>query len=309
MIALAPAQLATLHVFQTPFGGRKLPSSADQQLPQVLLTQSEMESEPEEEECSDGSSRCPRVAVLIRHALDDFLGDFSVFSKWAFGLEHAYDWLEGIAMNTRQALDFFLPLRSMFEGRFSRSIPVILGGADFGCGDQSGDRLQVEGELTMLPHPAGFQSDHAKQDLEHVLLPLRVEAAPSLTPLQIPVPNTWQDQQTECQLAQRHPITFDSAFRRCRQRTEHQSKMFDFLRCRFLTPNSVSCNPTAVRVPVLKCARFAISIDNRGGASITPAILYVGVSSLVGNLVRNKAWEKRAAVGDGWEAYRITLLG
>ena len=35
-------------------------------------------------------------------------------------------------MDARHALDFFLPLRRMFEGGFARSMPVILGGADFG---------------------------------------------------------------------------------------------------------------------------------------------------------------------------------
>ena len=114
-------------------------------------------------------------------------------------------------MNTRHALDFFLPLRSMLEGRSARSIPVILGGADFGCGDQSGDRLQIESELTMLPHPAGFRSNHAKQDLEHILLPFRVESSAPFAPLQIPIPNTRKAEKAKCDLPQRHAIALDGA--------------------------------------------------------------------------------------------------
>lgn len=213
MIAIAPSKLATLHVFQPAFGRWKLSARADHKLPQVLLAQAEMKSEPEKEERSDGLGRRAWVAALIGHALDDFLGDFSVFSKRAFGLEHAHDRLERIPMDAGHALDFFLPLRRMLEGGFACSMPVILGGTDFGCGDQSGYRFQIYGELTMLPHPARFRSNHAEEDLKHVFLPFRIKAAAPLSPLQIPIPDTRKDQETERQLGQRHPIALYSSFR------------------------------------------------------------------------------------------------
>ena len=86
-------------------------------------------------------------------------------------------------MDTGYALDFLLPLRCMLEGGFASAMPIILGRADFGCSDQSGYRFQIDGKLTVLPHPAGFRPDHAEENLKHVLLPFRVEAAPPLTPL------------------------------------------------------------------------------------------------------------------------------
>lgn len=49
-----------------------------------------------------------------------------------------------------------------------------------------------------------------------------------------------QDQEPDGQLAERNAIAFDRALRRCSQGTEHQAKMFDLLRSRFLSPDAVS---------------------------------------------------------------------
>lgn len=50
MISLAPADFASLHFFEAAFGGWKVSSRAQQKLAQILLTEPEMEPQPQQEE-------------------------------------------------------------------------------------------------------------------------------------------------------------------------------------------------------------------------------------------------------------------
>lgn len=83
-----------------------MPARADKQLPQVLLAKSEVQAEPQHQERPDSLGGGPRIAILIRHALEDLVGHLAVFGKRAVRLEHAHNRLERIPVDPHHPLDF-----------------------------------------------------------------------------------------------------------------------------------------------------------------------------------------------------------
>ncbi|CAD7042998.1 hypothetical protein RHAB21_03252 [Pseudorhizobium halotolerans] len=102
-----------------------------------------MQAQPQHQKRPDSFGGCSRVAILIRHPLQDLLGDLSIFSKRTVCLQYAHDRLERIAMHTHNPLDFFRSIGGMAVKILTCAVPISLRSRDLLCGDQSVDRPHV----------------------------------------------------------------------------------------------------------------------------------------------------------------------
>lgn len=114
-------------------------------------------------------------------------------------------------MNAHDPLNFLGAIGSMPMKRIAGAMPVTRSEFDLLWGDQAFDGSDIPQKLRMLPDPADLGTGEGLCDHQHVFFPLGLEAAPLLAPLQIPVPDTRENQQAEGQLAERDAAAFDDA--------------------------------------------------------------------------------------------------
>lgn len=150
MIAVAPSDLTALELFQHPLRSRQLSPRAQHQLPKVLLTNPEMETEPQHEQGTDGLRGWARIAFLVRHQSNDLLGDLPVLSDRACRFEDRHDGFEWIAMHTGNALDFLHAVRGVLMEIVAGAMPIFSGVGDFVLRDEAGDRLDARQKFGML---------------------------------------------------------------------------------------------------------------------------------------------------------------
>ena len=151
-----------------------------------------MHAEAKQQKRPDGLCGRTRKATLVRHQAHDLLGDLSVFSHRAIGLKHRQNWLEGVAVDARYALDFLDPVPGMLVEILAGSVPVLSDNLDVMVGYQARDRFEAIGQSRRLPYPSRVSSGHAQDHAEHVHFPFGVESPPALAPLQVPVPYGWE---------------------------------------------------------------------------------------------------------------------
>lgn len=88
---------------------------------------------------------------LIRHPVQDFLGDFAIFPDRARGFEHRQDRLEWIAMDTGYAVDFLDAASGVLVHPVTSSGPISTRLGDVLLADQAVDYAQAVGDPWGLP--------------------------------------------------------------------------------------------------------------------------------------------------------------
>ena len=143
-------------------------------------------------------------------------------------------------MDLRDALNILLPVQGVDDEAVADRIPILTSFGDLICRNQLIDRLQRVRKVWMLSHPTRLFSSKREREVEHIDLPTRIEAAALLAPMEIPVPDRWEEQHRETQSIGRNAKSANIPIRRRAKSAEHKSEMFQFLRRGFLAPHALA---------------------------------------------------------------------
>ncbi len=121
----------------------------------------------------------------------------------------------------------------------------------------------------MLADPAGVATAERDGDAQHVHLPGGVEAAPSLPPLHVPVPDAGEDEQAESEMTEGNAMALDLALGTGGERAEHQPEMLDLLVGGLLAPDAGALEADAGERRGLEAQEFDSSLG-RAGAGRRP---------------------------------------
>lgn len=142
-------------------------------------------------------------------------------------------------MHAHHPLDLFRAVGGVPMKRIAGAMPVASSKLNLLRRNEPFDRPHSLQELRMLADPANLRAGEGLSDHQHVLFPFGIETTTLFSPLQIPVPDAGEDQQTEGQMAERHAATFDDAGGGGGQCAEHQAEVLDLLGGGLLTPHPV----------------------------------------------------------------------
>ncbi len=87
------------------------------------------------------------------------------------------------------------------------AMPVTGCEVDFFLLNQTYNGPDIPKQLRMLPYPADVRASKSLGDHQHVFFPLGIKTTSLFPPLQIPVPNTGEDEKAKAQLAKRYAET------------------------------------------------------------------------------------------------------
>ena len=69
-----------------------------------------MEAKAQEQEGANGFRGCARITTPIRHTLQDFIRDLSIFTHRALRFQDRHNWFEWISMYFGNALNLLHPV-------------------------------------------------------------------------------------------------------------------------------------------------------------------------------------------------------
>jgi len=104
-------------------------------------------------------------------------------------------------MHAHDTLNFLGTVSGMSVESVTGAMPVASREIDFFLLNQARNGPDISEQLRMLPYPADVCTSKSLGDHQHVFFPLGIETASLFPPLQIPVPNTGEDEKAEAQLA------------------------------------------------------------------------------------------------------------
>lgn len=243
LVPLAPTQFAAFRISEIPFSPGPPPVRTDQELAQVLLTQTQVKAQPDQKIGSHGLGRCTRKSSRIGHPPQNLVSDLSILTKRAFGLKDRQNGFEGITVNATHTLDLLCPGQAEDIQPVASLGPVGANGFDIVLRDKTRHRSERVGEVRGLSDPAGILPGERDADVEHLQFPAGVKPPPLQAPLQIPIPHTWEDQEREAQAIVRHPSPANGTGSACVERTEHEAEVLDFLPSRLGAPDATTLIP------------------------------------------------------------------
>ena len=95
-------------------------------------------------------------------------------------------------------------LFNSYAGKFveliARVVPILLCLENFLLGKQPLNWDQVIGEMGALTKPAGLCPGKGGGDPQHVELPSSIKPSSPFSPIHIPVPYRWEDEQGKCEI-------------------------------------------------------------------------------------------------------------